>query len=103
MNNIRQLITLVEHALKQYSYVGTCVDSFDEDSMDYLHNKLNDINDFSVIDEQWVNDEHHDPALISRLDGFVPKLEEDSIIVFVETRDMIIIYNPREDIHYFYE
>lgn len=71
--------------------------------MEYLHGKLSDINDLAVIDEEYVNDENHDPSLISRIKGFVPELEDDSIIAYVSTRNMIIIYNPDEDIHYFYE
>lgn len=111
-NGIKKYMALIESVMSgKYSYVGSCIDSFDEDG-EYLHRKLDNITELADIDEIEVQDaidDYENPSknFISNIDdyleGYIPKLESDSVLVYVDRRDIFVLFNPQEDVHYIYE
>lgn len=90
--------------METFSFVGTCIDSFDADTMEYLvGNGLRDVSDLALIDERYINPAYHDAIYLDRLTGPVPPILTGDIVAFIPERKMIIIYKAVQDIHFFYE
>lgn len=90
--------------MKTHFFVGNCVNSFNEETMEYISgSSFLDVNDFANVDDEFVNKKFHNPLFIKRLDGYIPDINDCDIISFVPERDIYIIYKSDEDIHYFYE
>jgi hypothetical protein len=89
--------------MKTYGFVGTCVESFDKDTMEYIAgNAFFDINDFAVVDKMLENfscDKSH----LSKINGYLPEITIEDTFSFIPNRNIYIIYIARQDIHYFYE
>ncbi|ASV44456.1 hypothetical protein PBI_SCTP2_441 [Salicola phage SCTP-2] len=108
MNNIKHYKQLIENAENKYYYVGNCVDSFDEDTMEYCHGQLLSIEDLGIIDETDIEEALNDKSknLIDYADkllNYVPSLDDNSVLIYNKKNDVYVLYNPEEDIHYFYE
>lgn len=93
---------------RKYNLVGTCVNSFDEDTMEYLFSKLDTIEDLARIDDNEIQAvfDGNGENLITDAQKYVrdiPKLDDDAVMVYSNEHDVYVIYNPDEDIHYIYE
>lgn len=74
--NIRKLL---ESYQESYSFTGTCVNSFDADTMEYTNSSaMSDINDLAWLDEEYVNDANNVITTdIDKLKGYIPPLEKE--------------------------
>lgn len=89
---------------KQFFYTGNCVNSFDEDTGEYLlSDKMKDVSEFGLYDEKYVIEKHDDKTLINSCNGYLPEITENDVVAYIPEIDMIFIYIISEDVHYFYE
>ena len=86
---------------KKYEFVGTCVNSFDEDG-DCIVNQLpySTASDFAGDEEEAEEISEKDFKKIIITDKMVPKSHK--ISYYKSEQDVVMAYDEDDDIHYFF-
>ena len=83
----------------KYSFVGTCVNSFDEDTGECFFDNYRDVSDFAVGEE---NSSKISKDEFIRMTEHHPSIDESDEFLFDEDHDVLMAYDSEKDVHYFF-
>jgi len=98
MNDLRKIYQ--ENYLNKYNFVGTCVNSFDEDG-ECLISYFADTSDFAYQEEN--SKKISKETFIKNVSdsSMIPKNKE-VIFMITPNKNVIMAYDPLSDVHYFF-
>jgi hypothetical protein len=93
------------YEIENKTYLGNCVNSFDEDGECIVPNLYNDVSDFAYSEENSIEISKNDfiKNVGNVQDNISNHLSKDVIYLHDQINDVFMIYDIDNDIHYFFK